>query len=59
MIEPAKRSNNGKWYLGKMAVLVYTWEGGGGRGAGEGPGAQPGREIYDPEDKLIVEMMWP
>lgn len=39
--------------------LCWFIHGKGGRGAGEGPGAQPGREIYDPEDKLIVEMTWP
>lgn len=34
-------------------------DGKGGKGAGAGLGAQLGREIYDPEDRLIVEMMWP
>lgn len=41
-----------------MTVAAHTgregWEGGWGR-----PGAQLGRDIYEPENKLILEMMWP
>ena len=44
MMEPAKRSNNGKWYLGKTAVLVYTWEGG-ERGWGRPRGSARERDL--------------
>ena len=53
-----KGSGNGKGVLGRWLQRPLQ-DGKAGRRNGAGPGAQLGREICDPEDKLILEPTWP
>lgn len=58
MMEPKKGSGNGKGVLGRWLRRPLQ-DGKAGRWNEAGPGAQLGREICDPEDKLVLEPVWP